>query len=126
MGRKSYLNLLIVYLICLAFVVFTPNDGKANNGFLWFLNVSSFFHDILNFLLLTPLPLLIDRVNSRFNSAYLLTIGSLISAIIEVTQRWIPGRDPSWLDFAFNSAGSLLVSLYRVRMKSHKSTPHRA
>jgi VanZ family protein len=44
--------------------------------------------------------------------------GFLLSTAIEVSQIWIPGRDPSLSDFVFNTAGTVFGALLGLHPQS--------
>jgi hypothetical protein len=68
---------------------------------------------ILNIALFLPLGLALGATGRGAISA--LAIGGVMSAGIELAQRWIPGRDSSWRDVAANTAGTLLGAIIMAR-----------
>lgn len=57
-------------------------------------------------MLFVPLGLSLGR--RGLGSIRVVPLAALLSLVVEVAQFWIPGRDPSASDFAFNSLGALL------------------
>lgn len=106
-----------LYLSLLVIVVFTPNNGDSGNLF-GLLRIEGMLEQFLNIFLLVPLALLILFSESRILTRYLWIWGPTVSTIIEIIQRYIPGRVSDWMDLAMNSLGYFLTIILFTRLKS--------
>jgi glycopeptide antibiotics resistance protein len=118
---------LSLYLIFLAFFVFVPRsdlEDSSKAGWLdsnfplmrllhWIVYMSDELAWLLNFLMIIPLAILLGLIFQRWGSAKIILICSTTSLIIEITQRFIPGRVSDYRDVLLNSLGPAVWLLTR-------------
>lgn len=109
---------LIVYLMALLFVVWTP-VSEESGALLGIFRIEGNLERFLNALLLSPLPILLKLSFSRIPVSGLLVTGPLLSFTIESVQRYVPGRVSDLIDFALNSLGYLVVALVGIRRQTY-------
>jgi glycopeptide antibiotics resistance protein len=110
---------LFIYLVLLSYLVFTPVTDES--GPITFFTINPMMEKILNFFLLMPLPILLHYIWLTLSGSTLAVIGALTSALIEIAQRWIPGRDSDWRDFLLNSSGAVVITLLLRRSRLKQS-----
>ena len=86
---------------------------------------ANFFYKILyadtrlvalgNFLMLLPLPIILNAINSKISLKKIFLYGASLSALFELTQLLIPGRVSDVMDFLSNSL-SVLLGIAIVRL----------
>ena len=86
---------------------------------------ANFFYKILyadtrlvalgNFLMLTPLPIILNAIYPAISLKKIFFFGSALSALFELTQLLIPGRVSDFVDFLSNSL-SVLLGIIIVRL----------
>jgi glycopeptide antibiotics resistance protein len=118
---KVFQLALIVYLMALLLVVWTP-VSEESGALLGIFRIEGNLERFLNALLLSPLPILLKLSFSRIPVSGLLVTGPLLSLTIELVQRYVPGRVSDLIDFALNSLGFLVVAMIGIR-RSQKRFP---
>jgi glycopeptide antibiotics resistance protein len=118
---KVFQSALIVYLMALLLVVWTP-VSEESGALLGIFRIEGNLERFLNALLLSPLPILLKLGFSRIPVSGLLATGPLLSFTIELVQRYVPGRASDLIDFALNSLGFLVVAMIEIR-RSQKKFP---
>ncbi len=118
---KVFQSALIVYLMALLLVVWTP-VSEESGALLGIFRIEGNLERFLNALLLSPLPILLKLSFSRIPVSGLLVTGPLLSLTIELVQRYVPGRVSDLIDFALNSLGFLVVAMIGIR-RSQKRFP---
>ena len=116
-------SFLAIYLVLLSLIVFTPATDDSSS-LLFIFRFRGAFERILNIFLLVPLPFLLLRNFPNLRVINLILIGVLTPMLIEVVQRYIPGRFSDPIDFLINLSG-YLISLYLVIVFNKKLTTHR-
>lgn len=111
---KVFQLALIVYLMALLLVVWTP-VSEESGALLGIFRIEGNLERFLNALLLSPLPILLKLSFSRIPVSGLLVTGPLLSLTIELVQRYVPGRVSDLIDFALNSLGFLVVAMIGIR-----------
>jgi glycopeptide antibiotics resistance protein len=91
---------------------------------------ANFFYKILyadtrlvalgNFLMLLPLPIILNAINSKISLKKIFLYGASLSALFELTQLLIPGRVSDVMDFLSNSL-SVLLGIAIVRLLRRRS-----
>jgi len=127
---------LAVYLLALSLFVLFPRPvletGDASQIAQFLQTHANFFYKILyadtrfvfigNFLMMTPLPIVINLVYPKTSLMRIFLIGTSLSALFELTQLLIPGRVSDFVDFLSNSLsviiGIVIVRLLRARNRS--------
>ena len=105
-------SLFTLYLIALATIVFTPTD-PTSGSLLGFILITGFPERFLNLFLLTPIAIYF-ATGARVRSPKSISVGCiLLSAAIEFTQLFIPGRVSDWADLILNSLG-VVVALVAI------------
>ena len=74
---------------------------------------------LLNVLLFMPLGVALRMRGFTIRRATL--IGLFISTSVELSQYWIPGREPSARDIASNAAGTLLAAFLATRLREREN-----
>jgi glycopeptide antibiotics resistance protein len=106
-------SLFTIYLIALATIVFTPTD-PTSESLLGFISITGFPERFLNLFLLTPIAIYF-ATGAKVRSHKSISVGCiLLSATIEFTQLFIPGRISDWADLILNSLG-VVVALVAIR-----------
>ena len=118
---KVFQSALMVYLMALLLVVWTP-VSEESGALLGIFRIEGNLERFLNALLLSPLPILLKLSFSRIPVSGLLVTGPLLSLTIELVQRYVPGRVSDLIDFALNSLGFLVVATIGIR-RSQKRFP---
>ena len=116
-------SFLAIYLVLLSLIVFTPATDDSSS-LLFIFRFRGAIERILNIFLLVPLPFLLLRNFPNLRVINLILIGVLTPMLIEVVQRYIPGRFSDPIDFLINLSG-YLISLYLVIVFNKKLTTHR-
>ena len=73
-----------------------------------------------NFLMFTPLVVIVNRIYPQLKSSLQILMGVLVSAVIELSQHLIPGRVADLVDLGANTA-SVLVGIFIVRLLQQKT-----
>ena len=118
----------ISYLVFLLYITLVPHYENNISGysFVTRLLMKPFIHEPTNFVLdldpafaiignivlFSPLFLLLNHYNKSLNLEACLIICALSPAIIEILQRWIPGRVSSASDLTLNVIGLMGVYLF--------------
>jgi glycopeptide antibiotics resistance protein len=126
--REIFMLILIVYLACLLLFTFFPRpilengDPTAISEFLK--SHANYFYKILyadtrwvaigNYFMLTPLPIIASGIFPGMRLRYICAAGIALSAIIESSQIFIPGRVSDLADLASNAI-SVLIGIAAVR-----------
>jgi glycopeptide antibiotics resistance protein len=127
--RELLAAVLVLYLLALLTFTFFPRpvlesgDPSAiaeylrthANYFYKILYADSRFVAIGNFFMFTPLVVIANRVFPELKLRIFLLTGIFLSALIELSQKAIPGRVSDLVDLASNSA-SVLVGIFLVRL----------
>ena len=122
-----------IYLTSLSLFVLFPRPvletGDPSQIAQYLETHANFFYKILyadtrlvvlgNFLMLTPLPSILNAIYPVISLKKMFFFGSALSALFELTQLFIPGRVSDFVDFLSNSLsvllGILIVRLLRRR-----------
>lgn len=126
--REIFALLLVIYLFSVLLFTFFPRpilesgDPTAISEFLK--SHANFFYKIIyadtrwvalgNYFMLTPLPIIASRIFPTLRLRYIFVAGMALSATIEISQLYIPGRVSDVVDFASNSL-SVLLGIAAVR-----------
>ena len=126
--REIFTALLIIYLAALLLFTFFPRpilesgDPTAISEFLK--SHANYFYKIIyadtkwvalgNYFMLTPLPIIAARIFPAMRLRYIFIAGMAISAIIETSQIFIPGRVSDPVDLVSNSI-SVAIGIAAVR-----------
>lgn len=127
--RELLAAVLVLYLLALLTFTFFPRpvlesgDPSAiaeylrthANYFYKILYADSRFVAIGNFFMFTPLVVIANRVFPDLKLRIFLLTGIFLSALIELSQKAIPGRVSDLVDLASNST-SVLVGIFLVRL----------
>jgi glycopeptide antibiotics resistance protein len=127
--REIFAAALILYLLTLLTFTFFPRPvletGDPSAIAEYLRTHANFFYKILyadsrivavgNFFMFTPLVLIANRVFPDLKLRVFFLIGILLSALIELSQKVIPGRVSDLVDLASNSV-SVLVGIFLVRL----------
>jgi len=115
MDRRRARHLLVVWavsVLVLTLAPFGPVRGRPRvldfEG--WDASRLGLFDVVANALLFLPLGVLLVRAGGRRGAAVL--AGFALSLGIEWAQRWIPLRNPSWLDVWANTAGAAIGACF--------------
>lgn len=126
--REIFAVLLVIYLACLLLFTFFPRpilesgDPTAISEFLK--SHANYFYKILyadtrwvafgNYFMLTPLPIIASRIFPDMRLRIICLAGIALSALIETSQIFIPGRVSDIADLASNTI-SVLIGIAAVR-----------
>lgn len=126
--REIFAVLLVIYLACLLLFTFFPRpilesgDPTAISEFLK--SHANYFYKILyadtrwvafgNYFMLTPLPIIASRIFPDMRLRIICLAGIALSALIETSQIFIPGRVSDTADLASNTI-SVLIGIAAVR-----------
>jgi len=126
--REIFAVLLVIYLACLLLFTFFPRpilesgDATAISEFLK--SHANYFYKILyadtrwvafgNYFMLTPLPIIASRIFPDMRLRIICLAGIALSALIETSQIFIPGRVSDIADLASNTI-SVLIGIAAVR-----------
>ena len=127
--RELLAAVLVLYLLALLTFTFFPRPvletGDPSAVAEYLRTHANFFYKILyadtrlvalgNFFMFTPLVLIANRVFPDLKLRIFLFTGVFLSALIELSQKAIPGRVSDLVDLASNSA-SVLVGIFLVRL----------
>lgn len=102
-------TVILLYLLILIFGALVSNTAGTPDflHFIFTLNASTEL--IINFLLMTPLALILLTRWGSSKNIVLFTAGPFLSVIIELSQNLIQGRTPSLRDVFLNSSGYILT-----------------
>ena len=123
-----------IYLASLSLFVLFPRPvletGDPSQIAQYLQTHANFFYKILyadtrlvalgNFLMLLPLPIILNAINSKISLMKIFLYGASLSALFELTQLLIPGRVSDVMDFLSNSL-SVLLGIAIVRLLRRKS-----
>ena len=118
-----------IYLASLSLFVLFPRPvletGDPSQIAQYLQTHANFFYKILyadtrlvalgNFLMLTPLPVILNAIYPTISLKKIFFFGSALSALFELTQLLIPGRVSDFVDFLSNSL-SVLLGIAIVRL----------
>ena len=122
-----------IYLASLSLFVLFPRPvletGDPSQIAQYLQTHANFFYKILyadthlvalgNFLMLLPLPIILNAINSKISLMKIFLFGACLSALFELTQLLIPGRVSDVKDFLSNSL-SVLLGIAIVRLLRRK------
>ena len=122
-----------IYLASLSLFVLFPRPvletGDPSQIAQYLQTHANFFYKILyadtrlvalgNFLMLLPLPIILNAINSKISLMKIFLYGASLSALFELTQLLIPGRVSDFVDFLSNSL-SVLLGIAIVRLLRRK------
>jgi glycopeptide antibiotics resistance protein len=122
-----------IYLASLSLFVLFPRPvletGDPSQIAQYLQTHANFFYKILyadtrlvalgNFLMLLPLPIILNAINSKISLMKIFLYGASLSALFELTQMLIPGRVSDFVDFLSNSL-SVLIGIAIVRLLRRK------
>jgi glycopeptide antibiotics resistance protein len=122
-----------IYLASLSLFVLFPRPvletGDPSQIAQYLQTHANFFYKILyadtrlvalsNFLMLTPLPVILNAIYPTISLKKIFFFGSALSALFELTQLLIPGRVSDFVDFLSNSL-SVLLGIAIVRLLRRK------
>ena len=122
-----------IYLASLSLFVLFPRPvletGDPSQIAQYLQTHANFFYKILyadtrlvalgNFLMLLPLPIILNAINSKISLKKIFLFGACLSALFELTQLLIPGRVSDVMDFLSNSL-SVLLGIAIVRLLRRK------
>ena len=123
-----------IYLASLSLFVLFPRPvletGDPSQIAQYLQSHANFFYKILyadtrlvslgNFLMLTPLPVILNAIYPTISLKKIFFFGSALSALFELTQLLIPGRVSDFVDFLSNSL-SVLLGIAIVRFLRHRN-----
>ena len=123
-----------IYLASLSLFVLFPRPvletGDPSQIAQYLQTHANFFYKILyadtrlvalgNFLMLTPLPVILNAIYPTISLKKIFFFGSALSALFELTQLLIPGRVSDFVDFLSNSL-SVLLGIAIVRLLRRKT-----
>lgn len=123
-----------IYLASLSLFVLFPRPvletGDPSQIAQYLQTHANFFYKILyadtrlvalgNFLMLTPLPVILNAIYPTISLKKIFFFGSALSALFELTQLLIPGRVSDVMDFLSNSL-SVLLGIAIVRLLRRRS-----
>ena len=123
-----------IYLASLSLFVLFPRPvletGDPSQIAQYLQTHANFFYKILyadtrlvalgNFLMLLPLPIILNAINSKISLMKIFLYGASLSALFELTQLLIPGRVSDVMDFLSNSL-SVLLGIAIVRLLRRRS-----
>ena len=122
-----------IYLASLSLFVLFPRPvletGDPSQIAQYLQTHANFFYKILyadtrlvalgNFLMLLPLPIILNAINSKISLMKIFLYGASLSALFELTQMLIPGRVSDVMDLLSNSL-SVLLGIAIVRLLRRK------
>jgi len=122
-----------IYLASLSLFVLFPRavleTGDPSQIAQYLQTHASFFYKILyadtrlvalgNFLMLLPLPIILNAINPTISLKKIFLLGASLSALFELTQLLIPGRVSDFVDFVSNCL-SVLLGIAIVRLLRRK------
>ena len=122
-----------IYLASLSLFVLFPRPvletGDPSEIAQYLQTHANFFYKILyadtrlialgNFLMLLPLPIILNAINPRISLKKIFLFGASLSALFELTQLLIPGRVSDVMDFLSNCL-SVLLGIAIVRLLRRK------
>jgi glycopeptide antibiotics resistance protein len=122
-----------IYLASLSFFVLFPRPvletGDPSQIAQYLQTHANFFYKILyadarlvalgNFLMLLPLPIILNAISPTISLKKIFLFGASLSALFELTQQLIPGRLSDFVDFLSNSL-SVLLGIAIVRLLRRK------
>lgn len=122
-----------IYLASLSLFVLFPRPvletGDPSQIAQYLQTHASFFYKILyadtrlvalgNFLMLAPLPIILNAINPTISLKKIFLCGACLSALFELTQLLIPGRVSDFVDFLSNCL-SVLIGIAIVRLLRRK------
>jgi glycopeptide antibiotics resistance protein len=122
-----------IYLASLSLFVLFPRPvletGDPSQIAQYLQTHANFFYKILyadthlialgNFLMLLPLPIILNAINPRISLKKIFLFGASLSALFELTQLLIPGRVSDVMDFLSNCL-SVLLGIAIVRLLRRK------
>jgi glycopeptide antibiotics resistance protein len=123
-----------IYLASLSLFVLFPRPvletGDPSQIAQYLQTHASFFYKILyadtrlvalgNFLMLAPLPIILNAINPTISLKKIFLCGASLSALFELTQLLIPGRVSDFVDFLSNCL-SVLIGIAIVRLLRRKT-----
>ena len=123
-----------IYLASLSLFVLFPRPvletGDPSQIAQYLQTHANFFYKILyadtrlvalgNFLMLLPLPIILNAINSKISLMKIFLYGASLSALFELTQMLIPGRVSDVMDLLSNSL-SVLLGIAIVRLLRRRS-----
>ena len=123
-----------IYLASLSLFVLFPRPvletGDPSQIAQYLQTHANFFYKILyadthlvalgNFLMLAPLPIILNVIYPSISLRKIFLCGSSLSALFELTQLLIPGRVSDLMDFVSNSL-SVLLGIAIVRFLRHRN-----
>ena len=123
-----------IYLASLSLFVLFPRPvletGDPSQIAQYLQTHASFFYKILyadtrlvavgNFLMLAPLPIILNVIYPSISLKKVFLCGSSLSALFELTQLLIPGRVSDFMDFLSNCL-SVLIGIALVRLLRRKN-----
>ena len=118
-----------IYLASLSLFVLFPRPvletGDPSQVAQYLQTHANFFYKILyadtrlvalgNFLMMAPLPIILNAIYPTISLKKIFFFGSALSALFELTQLLIPGRVSDFVDFVSNSL-SVLLGIAIVRL----------
>jgi len=122
-----------IYLAFLSLFVLFPRPvletGDPSQIAQYLQTHANFFYKILyadtrlvalgNFLMLAPLPIILNVINPKISLKKIFLFGASLSALFELTQLLIPGRVSDFVDFLSNCL-SVLLGIAIVRLLRRK------
>ena len=123
-----------IYLASLSLFVLFPRPvletGDPSQIAQYLQTHANFFYKILyadthlvalgNFLMLLPLPIILNAISPTISLKKIFLFGACLSALFELTQLLIPGRVSNVMDFLSNSL-SVLLGIAIVRLLRRRS-----
>ena len=123
-----------IYLASLSLFVLFPRPvletGDPSQVAQYLQTHANFFYKILyadtrlvalgNFLMMAPLPIILNAIYPTISLKKIFFFGSALSALFELTQLLIPGRVSDFVDFLSNSL-SVLLGIAIVRFLRHRN-----
>ena len=123
----------VIYLASVSLLVLFPRPvletGDPSQIAQYLQTHANFFYKILyadthlvalgNFLMLAPLPIILNAISPSISLKKIFLCGASLSALFELTQLLIPGRVSDLVDVFYNSVsvmmGIAFVSLFRLK-----------
>ena len=123
-----------IYLASLSLFVLFPRPvletGDPSQIAQYLQTHANFFYKILyadthlvalgNFLMLAPLPIILNAISPSISLKKIFLFGASLSTLFELTQLLIPGRVSDLMDFVSNCL-SVLLGIAIVRFLRHKT-----
>ena len=124
----------VIYLASVSLFVLFPRPvletGDPSQIAQYLQTHANFFYKILyadtrlvalgNFLMLAPLPIILNAIYPSISLKKIFLCGASLSALFELTQLLIPGRVSDLMDFVSNSL-SVLLGIVIVRFLRHRN-----